>query len=137
MEPPGGLFTGVEMAEKINVEEEAAGVSSNPFLDGIRRALLAGIGAVSVAQGEAEKFVHKLIEKGEIAEKDGRSLLTELAENRKKRTQESSKRVSDELEKRMESLLNRMNIPTKSDIERLSSKVAELSAKIEALKDQK
>lgn len=122
------------MAEKINIEEEAEETSSNPFLDGIRRALLAGVGAVSVAQDEAEKFVHKLIEKGEIAEKDGRSLLTELADKRKQRAQESSKRVSDELEKRMESLLNRMNIPTKADIEQLSKKVAELTKKIDSLK---
>ena len=126
------------MAEKIKVEEEAVEeAGSNPFLEGIRRALLAGVGAVSVAQDEAEKFVSKLIEKGEIAEKDGRSLLNELAEKRKQRAQESSKRVSDELEKRMESLLNRMNIPTKSDIEQLSNKVAELTKKIDTLKEQK
>ena len=126
------------MAEKIKVEEEAVEeAGSNPFLEGIRRALLAGVGAVSVAQDEAEKFVSHVIEKGEIAEKDGRSLLNELAEKRKQRAQESSKRVSDELEKRMESLLNRMNIPTKSDIEQLSNKVAELTKKIDTLKEQK
>ena len=126
------------MANKIDVKEEVVEeANGNPFVEGIRRALLAGVGAVSVAQDEAEKFVHKLIEKGEIAEKDGRSLLTDLAENRKSRAQESGKRVSDELEKRMESLLNRMNIPTKSDIEQLSSKVAELTKKIESLKEGK
>ena len=125
------------MAEKINIEEEAVEEGKNAFVDGIRRVLLAGVGAISVAQDEAEKFVHKLIEKGEIAEKDGRSLLNDLAENRKQRAQESSKRVSDELEKRMEGLLNRMNIPTKSDIEQLSTKVAELTKKIDTLKEQK
>jgi poly(hydroxyalkanoate) granule-associated protein len=126
------------MAGKIKIEEEVvAEEGQNPFVEGIRRVLLAGVGAVSVAQGEAEKFVNKLVEKGEIAEKDGRSLLNELAENRKNRAQESGKRVSDELEKRMESLLNRMNIPTKTDIEQLSNKVAELTKKIDALKDQK
>lgn len=126
------------MAEKIKVEEEVeAEAGSNPFVEGIRRVLLAGVGAVTLAQDEAEKFVHKLIEKGEIAEKDGRSLLTDLSENRKQRAQESGKRVSDELEKRMESLLNRMNIPTKSDIEQLSNKVAELTQKIDTLKEQK
>ena len=124
------------MAEKINIEEEAVEEGKNPFVEGIRRVLLAGVGAVSAAQDEAEKFVHKLVEKGEIAEKDGRALLNDLAENRKQRAQDSSKRVSDELEKRMESLLNRMNIPTKSDIEQLSNKVAELTKKIETLKDQ-
>ena len=125
------------MAEKIKVEEKVTEEASNPFVEGVRRVLLAGVGAVSLAQDEAEKFVHKLIEKGEIAEKDGRSLLKDLAENRKQRTKESSQRVSDELEKRMESLLNRMNIPTKTDIEQLSKKVAELTKKIDALKEQK
>lgn len=125
------------MAEKIEMEEEVVTEGSNPFVEGVRRVLLAGVGAVSLAQDEAEKFVHKLIEKGEIAEKDGRSLLNDLADKRKQRTQESSKRVSDELEKRMESLLNRMNIPTKSDIEQLSQKVAELTKKIDTLKEQK
>ena len=125
------------MAEKIKVEEEAVEETTNPFVEGVRRALLAGVGAFLLAQDEAEKFVNKLIEKGEIAEKDGRALLNDLAENRKKRAKESSKRVSDELEKRMEGLLNRMNIPTKSDIEQLSKKVAELAKKIDALKEQK
>lgn len=125
------------MAEKIKVEEEVVEETSNPFVEGVRRVLLAGVGAVSLAQDEAEKFVQKLIEKGEIAEKDGRSLLNDVAENRKKRAKESGQRVSDELEKRMESLLNRMNIPTKSDIEQLSKKVAELTKKIDALKEQK
>lgn len=125
------------MANKIEIEEEVVTEGSNPFVEGVRRVLLAGVGAVSLAQDEAEKFVHKLIEKGEIAEKDGRSLLNDLADKRKQRTQESGKRVSDELEKRMESLLNRMNIPTKSDIEQLSQKVAELTKKIDTLKEQK
>ena len=126
------------MVDKIKVEEEAVEeVSPNPFFEGIRRVMLAGVGAVSVAQDEAEKFVNKLVEKGEIAEQDGRSLLNDLADKRKQRAQESGKRVSDELEKRMESLLNRMNIPTKADIEQLSTKVAELTKKIDTLKEQK
>ena len=125
------------MAEKINVEEEVVEEKVNPFVEGIRRAMLASVGAFSLAQDEAEKFVNKLIEKGEIAEKDGRSLLKDLSENRKKRAKESGQRVSDEMEKRMEGLLNRMNIPTKSDIEQLSKKVAELTKKIDALKEQK
>ena len=125
------------MAEKIDVEEEVVEEKVNPFVEGIRRAMLASVGAFAVAQDEAEKFVNKLIEKGEIAEKDGRSLLKDLSENRKKRAKESSQRVSDEMEKRMESLLTRMNIPTKSDIEQLSKKVAELTKKIDALKEKK
>ena len=37
-----------------------------------RRVLLAGMGAVALAQEEAEDFVNRLVERGEIAEKDAR-----------------------------------------------------------------
>jgi poly(hydroxyalkanoate) granule-associated protein len=122
------------MAEKIQIEEEQVDEGMNTFVGGLRRVLLAGVGAFSLAQGEAEKFVKKLIDRGELAESDGRKLLDELQEKRKDRMDESRKKVSEEMEKRMETLLQRMNVPTKADIDTLSSKVAELTKKIDELK---
>lgn len=122
------------MADKINIVEEDVQEEKNAFLNGVRQVLMAGIGAVSLAQEEAESFVNRLVDRGEIAEKDGRKLIDEFVEKRRKRAEESSKRVESEVENRMESLLNRMNIPTKSDIEQLSKKVAELSKKVDELK---
>lgn len=122
------------MAEKINIVEEEVSEETNPIFSGLRRVLMAGIGAVSLAQEEVESFVNKLVERGELAEKDGRKLIDEFSENRRKRAEESTKKVETEVEKRMESLLNRMNIPSKSDIDSLSKKVAELTKKVDALK---
>ena len=121
------------MTDKINVEEEVAEASKD-FLNGVRRVLMAGLGAVTLAQDEVEGFVKKLVDRGEIAEKDGRKLIDELMEKRKKRVEESSKRVEAEIEQRMDSLLNRINIPSKKDIETLSEKVSELTKKVEELK---
>ncbi|MCA9922570.1 MAG: phasin family protein, partial [Anaerolineales bacterium] len=97
------------MADKINVIEEEVTETSKDFLSGLRRVLMAGVGAVSLAQEEVEGFVTKLIDRGEIAEKDGRKLVDEFMDKRKKRAEESSKRVESEIEQRMEGLLNRMN----------------------------
>jgi len=47
-----------------------------------------------------------------------------------------ARRAEDELEKRMEDLLQRMNVPTKSDIEALSAKITALSKKMDELKKQ-
>lgn len=121
------------MADKINVEEEAAEASKD-FLNGVRRILMAGLGAITLAQDEVEGFVKKLVERGEIAEKDGRKLVEELLDNRKKRADESSKRVEAEIEQRMDSLLSRMNVPSKKDIDSLSEKVTELTKKVDELK---
>ena len=122
------------MAEKIEVVEEDVSEERNTFLSGVRRVLLAGVGAVALAQEEVEDFVNKLIERGEIAEKDGRKLVNDIRERRKSKAQESTQRVEEEVERRMESLLNRMNVPSKSDIEKLNAKITELSQKVDALK---
>lgn len=122
------------MADKINVIEEEVTQASKEFLNRLRRVLMAGLGAVTLAQEEMEGFVHKLVDRGEIAEKDGRKLIEELLDKRKKRAEESGKRVEAEIEQRMESLLNRMSIPTRKDIDTLSKKVTELTQKVEELK---
>ena len=98
-----------------------------PLAELLRKVMLAGIGAAALAQEEAECFIHKLIEKGELAEKDGRVLVKDLREKRKQKAEE-------EIDKRVTSLIERMKIPTKDDIDALSKKIAEISTKVDNLK---
>jgi len=100
------------------------------LLEAARKVLLAGIGAVALAQDEAEDFVEKLVERGEIAQKDGKKLIQEMIDKRKK----NAEKVEDEIGGRVEEVLTRMKVPTKSDIEALSTKIADLSEKLEELK---
>jgi len=69
---------------KIEIIEEEVNEESNALLEAVRRVLMAGVGVVVLAQEEVEEFVNKLIERGEIAEKDGRKLINEVVEKRKK-----------------------------------------------------
>ncbi len=96
----------------------------------LRRVLLATIGAASIAQDEIEALVDRLVERGEIAEKDGKKLVREVMDKRKSRTT----KVEEEINKHVESVLDRMNIPSKADVEALSQKIAALSKKIDELK---
>lgn len=121
------------MAE-IEIIEEEINEESNALLDAVRRVLMAGIGAVVLAQEEVEEFVNKLIDRGEIAEKDGRKLINEIVEKRKKKAQDTTHSAQDEVDKRLEGILDRLNIPTKSDIDALNAKVTELTDKVESLK---
>ena len=121
------------MAAKTKNEEkfeEEEGREGNPLLEAARRVLLAGIGAVALSQEAIEDFVNKLVERGEIAEKDGRKLVNEMREKRKKGTE----KAEDEATGRIESILDRMNVPSKADIDALSKKVTELSKKVDELK---
>jgi poly(hydroxyalkanoate) granule-associated protein len=111
----------------VEVTEES---ERSPLLEAARKVLLAGIGAVALAQEEVEDFVNKLIDRGEIAEKDGRQLIRDVMDKRKKKVQEAE----GEADKRIEELLDRMNVPTKSDINELSAKIAALTKKVDELK---
>jgi len=115
---------------KVEVVEEPEEKELNPFFDAARKVLLAAIGAVALAQEEIEDFVNKLVDRGEIAEKDGKKLVRELMERRKK----EAEKAEEELSKSVESVLDRMNVPSKADIDALSEKITALTKKIEELK---
>ena len=91
-----------------------------------RKVLLAGIGAVALAQEEAEAFIQKLIEKGEITEKDGCGILKDFREKRRKKAKK-------ELDRVIESIINKMDMPTKNDIQTLNDKISEIIRKIDDL----
>jgi polyhydroxyalkanoate synthesis regulator phasin len=115
---------------KVDVLDESDGKEPNPFVEAVRKVLLAGIGAIALGKDEIEEFVNRLVERGEIAEKDGRKLVNEVMDKRKK----GAAKAEDELGKRVESVLDRMNVPSKADIDALSQKIASLSKKIDELK---
>ncbi len=110
---------------------EEANESSNTLLSGLRRVLMASIGAVALTQEQIEEFVGKLVERGEIADGDARKLISDIIDRRKRVVQDGTRRAEDEFEKRIESLLRRMNIPTKTEIDTLSQKIGELSRKVD------
>lgn len=106
------------------VEEEV-----KPLFEASRRVLLAAIGAAALAQDEIEDFVKKLVDRGEIAEKDGKKLVREVLDRRSKTSHE----MEDQANKLLQEALKRMNIPSKKDIDELSEKIASLSRKIDDL----
>ena len=125
------------MTDEVEVTEELLDENGpNPMLEMARNVLLAGIGAVALTQEEIEKFVHKLIERGAIAEKDGRKLISDVMEKRRRKAEEVSVDAEETYEGRMEAAMARMNIPSKSDIDALSRKITILTEKVDELNKQ-
>ena len=102
----------------------------NPLFAMAHKVLLAAVGAAALTKEEVENFVDKLVERGEIAEKDGKKLMSDVMARRKK----EAKKAEDQLEGRLEELLGRMSVPSKGDIDALSAKITELSKKVDELK---
>ncbi|MFQ3664047.1 MAG: phasin family protein [Chloroflexaceae bacterium] len=134
-------------AEEIEVNvrqiEEAAPPAEQPLLvfDVMRKLLLAGVGAVALTRDEVEAFLNRLVERGEIAQKDAQRLLDEtmakfrnVGQSRVAQAESQVSSISVQVENNLEQFLNRLNIPSKRDIDELSAKIAELAARVEELR---
>ena len=115
---------------KEEVAEEPKEKSQHQMMEMLRRLFLASIGAAVIAQEELEALVNKLVERGELAEKDGKKLMGEMMDKRKTKTAD----VSGEINKNIEGVLSRMNIPTKADVDGLGQKINARSKKVDDLK---
>lgn len=100
------------------------------LFDITRKVMLASIGAMAITQDELEDFIQRLVERGEIEEKEGTSLIHELKTKQKQKIDKGE----EEIQKRVNQLLKHVDIPTKSDLETLNQKISNLSKKIDDLK---
>jgi polyhydroxyalkanoate synthesis regulator phasin len=117
-----------ELAEQIQ-EEEAKDIAT-PFLDVARKVLLASIGAWALAADEVEDFVNRLVARGEIADKDGRKLVKDVLDKRREMSP-----FAQTVDQQVDRVLTRLNVPTKADVDALNASIAELTKKIENLKE--
>ena len=101
-----------------------------PLYEATRRMLLASVGAVALAQDEIDEFISRLVERGELADKEGFTLMKEIKARRSKHMG----KVEDALTTHLEAAMARLNLPTKADLDTLSEKIAALNQKIEELK---
>jgi len=121
------------MSDKtIEIEEIT---EDNVLFESARKLLLGSIGALALGKDEIEALVAKLVERGEVAEQDGRKMVDEITQKGKDTIAKGRERVQSRIgmgekeEKVVEEL------PTKADIDTLTEKINELTKKIDAMKN--
>jgi len=95
------------------------------IFDAVRNALMAGFGV----QEKVKEFINELVKKGELSESQGAKLVKEWTEKADKTSSDLSKSMADLVSKSLE----KMNIPTKEDMEKLNKKIQSLSARVNKL----
>ncbi len=120
------------MAKKEPVEHaaEVAQKDGGRITGTFRKVVLASVGAVGVAQDELNALIKRMVERGEITEKDARKLVNDVQKEVKKRRKTGQTKA----EKEMEGMMEKLNVPSKADIEDLTAQVTALSKRIEELK---
>ena len=110
--------------------------SGNLMLANLQRILLAGVGVIVLAQEEIEDFVRRLVDRGDIAEEEGRQLVEDVIEQRDRRLQGVRDGVGETIDRGTGEVYRRLNIPTRSEIVGLSEQIEALSKKVDELVEQ-
>jgi polyhydroxyalkanoate synthesis regulator phasin len=121
------LSGGSQMENVIEQPKEVMTEEQSKVQEALHRVVLAALGTVGLVQDEVEHFVNKAVERGQMAEKEARKTVQEVTEKRKG--------TEKEVDKRFEEMLAKLNIPTKNDISSLNEKIADLTKKVEELKN--
>ena len=120
----------MEDNNEIGVESRESG---NLMLVSLQRVLLAGVGVVVLAQEEIEDFVRRLVDRGDIAEDEGRTLVEDVMEERNRRFRDLKEGVEGTIDRGTGEVYKRLNIPTRSEIASLSEQIDILSKKVDEL----
>ncbi len=95
--------------------------------DLVRNAVLAGFGV----QEKVKEFIDELVRKGELSESQGAKMVKEWSDKADKGTSDMNKNFSEVMSKTLE----KINIPTKEELELLNIRVQSLSVRVRKLED--
>lgn len=93
----------------------------------IRRALMAGLGVPE----KVKELVDELVKKGELSETQGAKLVKEWSDKMNKSGDELGKSVTELIHKTLE----KMNVPTKNEVDKLNRKMQTLSTRLKKLEE--
>ncbi len=118
-----------DKVQEVRTDAEIAGRVAAGFGHAV---ILAGLGAAGVVVDESEALAKRLVDRGVVAEQETRQGLGEL----RKRIRRPEALVVDPLQKverRIDTVLDKMNVPSREDLKLLDTKIQTLAAKIDAL----
>lgn len=125
------------MTKVTNLEEmEQENSIPQMLIDNAHKLFQAGLGAVMMVQDEVVNLADKMVEQGEATETKSRKRVDAFVDKRKKDSKDLTKRMEKNWNKQMESLLHRMNIPTRAEINSLNNKITRLTKKVDDLKKE-
>ena len=93
----------------------------------VHKALMVGIGVPE----KLKELVDELVQKGELSESQGAKLVKECSEKVNKSGEDISKTITELVNKTLE----KMNIPTRDEVEKLNKKITSLSSRVKKLEE--
>lgn len=101
------------------------------MLETIKKTLLTGVGMALRSKKEIETLAKELAEQSEMNQQEAK----EFMEDCRKRYDDAKLDLDKKIETTIESILSRLDLPSRADIDTLNKRMDELTAKLEKEKD--
>jgi polyhydroxyalkanoate synthesis regulator phasin len=129
-----GILATMKSSKTVDFVQQTVGETSGelrrrPFRDMLQRALFAGIGVAALTRDEAEAFVNRLVQRGDIPAEEAEEVVEDVMAGSKKQ----AARFDTEVDKRVRKAIETADLPSSEDIEDLNARIAALQRKVEEL----
>jgi polyhydroxyalkanoate synthesis regulator phasin len=94
------------------------------MLELLRKGIVTGVGLGVMTKSKIENLVSKITEEAKLTEKEGEKLLSELLVQ----SEEARSNIEKEVKKQVELVLNKLDIPSKKDIDDIKKEISEIKA---------
>jgi polyhydroxyalkanoate synthesis regulator phasin len=94
------------------------------MIDLFKKTMYMGLGLAEITREKVEEISKELIQKGEISEKEGRSLVEEMT----RKSAEARKSLEKQVDRLVAQALDRLNVATKADLAALEKKLSKKPA---------
>ena len=95
-------------------------------MDIIRKAMLLGLGVISLTKEKAEELVDDLIKHGEVAREERFKVVDKLLEQAEKQERELVGKISETVQK----VITDLGLPTKKDLDEISKRLEAIEKRI-------
>jgi polyhydroxyalkanoate synthesis regulator phasin len=102
------------------------------MLDIIRKAALAGIGAITLTEERARKLVDELVEQGRVSREEGEAMVKDMATKTESAREEWEGRIRDMVQEGF----RKMELVPRHDLELLEQHLRKLEARVAVLERQ-
>ncbi len=98
----------------------------------LKKAMLAGLGLVTLTTEKVDDIVDDLVKRGEIAENDKANAVREILD----KAEESARDLKDKIETQIRDVIAKMPLSTKKETDELRQRIQQLETELNRLKSE-
>ena len=91
----------------------------------VKKALLTGVGVAALSKEKIEDLAKEIVERGKMTDQEGKKLVDQLLSS----SEEARQDLQKQIEEKVQTVLDKMDLAKKSDIDALKLEIEELRKK--------